>query len=44
MISMFLNCAKVWTRLVRFVYRVGGRPPVTLSRAPKVVQSGTVQR
>jgi hypothetical protein len=34
MISMFVNCAKAWTRIVRFVYRVGRRPPVTLSRDP----------
>lgn len=34
MISMFLDCAKVWTRLVRAVYRLGRRPAVTLSRPP----------
>jgi len=34
MISMFLNCAKVWTRLVRLVYRLARRPAVTLSRPP----------
>ncbi len=32
MISMFLNCAKVWTRLVQSFHRVTGRPQVTLDR------------
>lgn len=34
MISLFLNCAKVWTRVVRVVQRVLRRPHVTLSRDP----------
>lgn len=34
MISMFLNCAKVWTRIVRVTYRIGRRPAVRLSRDP----------
>jgi hypothetical protein len=28
MISMYLDCAKVWVRLVQFVCRVTGRPQV----------------
>lgn len=38
MISMFVNCAKVWTRLVRLVQRVLRRPHVTLSRPPVPVR------
>jgi hypothetical protein len=38
MISMFVNCAKAWTHLVRFVYRLARRPAVTLSRAPVPVR------
>ena len=32
MISMFVNCAKAWTRLVRAHHRITGRPQVTLDR------------
>ena len=38
MISMFLNCAQVWVRIVRFVHKVTGRPQVTMSRAPVPVR------
>ena len=34
MITLFVNCAKAWTHLVRFLCRVTGRPQVTLSRKP----------
>jgi len=34
-ISMFVNCAKAWSRLVHTYHRVTGRPQVTLDRAPK---------
>lgn len=34
MISMCLNCAKVWTHLVRFVCRITGRPQVTYAAPP----------
>ena len=34
MISMFLNCAQVWVRIVRLYHRLTGRPQVTLNRAP----------
>lgn len=39
MISMFVNCAKAWTRLVRAYHRVTGRPQVTLDR-PAVATRG----
>ena len=39
MISMFVNCAQVWVRIVRFVHRVSRRPQVTLSRPPVPVRS-----
>jgi hypothetical protein len=39
MISMFVNCAKAWTRLVRAYHRVTGRPQVTLDRARVTVRS-----
>jgi hypothetical protein len=39
MISMFVNCAKAWTRLVRAYHRVTGRPQVTLDRDPVTVRS-----
>lgn len=32
MISMFVNCAKAWTHLVRAYHRATGRPQVTLDR------------
>lgn len=38
MISMFVNCAKAWVRLVRFFHRVTGRPQVTLARPPVAVR------
>ena len=34
MITLYLNCAKVWTHLVRGVYRLTGRPPVTYEAPP----------
>jgi hypothetical protein len=34
MISMYLNCAKVWTHLVRLVCRITGRPQVTYAAPP----------
>jgi hypothetical protein len=37
-ISLYLNCAKVWTRLVRAVCRLTGRPPVSYEAPP--IQSG----
>jgi len=33
-ISMYLNCAKVWTHLVRFVCRITRRPQVTYQAPP----------
>jgi hypothetical protein len=33
-ITLYLNCAKVWTRLVRGVYRLTGRDPVTYEAPP----------
>jgi hypothetical protein len=44
MISMFVNCAKAWTRLVRFVYGVRRRPAVTLSRPPIPVRTDRRRR
>jgi hypothetical protein len=32
MISMFVNCAKAWSRLVQTFYRVTRRPQITLDR------------
>jgi hypothetical protein len=40
-ISMFVNCAQVWVRLVRAFHKVTGRPQVTLSRPPVLVRSST---
>ncbi len=34
MITLYLNCAKVWTRLVRGVCKVLRRPQVTYSAPP----------
>ncbi len=34
MISLYLNCAKVWTRLVRGVCTLLRRPQVTYSAPP----------
>ncbi len=34
MITLYLNCAKVWTRLVRGVYRLTRRPQVTYEAPP----------
>jgi len=39
-ISLFLNCAQVWVRVIRFLHRISGRPQVTLSRAPVAVRKG----
>jgi len=32
MISMFVNCAQAWVRLVRAYHRVTGRPQVVFDR------------
>ena len=37
MISMFVNCAQVWVRIVRLYHRITRRPQVTLSRPPIAV-------
>lgn len=34
MISMYLNCAKVWTHLVRLVCKLTRRPQVTFEAPP----------
>ncbi len=34
MITLYLNCAKVWVRLVQLVCRVTGRPQVTYEAPP----------
>ena len=34
MITLYLNCAKVWTHLVRGVCRLTGRPQVTYEAPP----------
>jgi len=39
-ITLYLNCAKVWTRLVRGVQRVLRRPPVTYQAPPLPVRKG----
>lgn len=39
MISLFFNCAKVWTHLVKWLCRITGRPHVTLSREPIPVRT-----
>jgi hypothetical protein len=36
MISMFVNCAQAWVRLVRTYYRVTGRPQVSFDRPARV--------
>lgn len=38
MISMFVNCAKAWVRLVRAYHRITGRPQVTLDRPAVAVR------
>jgi hypothetical protein len=40
-ISLFLNCAQVWTRVIRLFHRISGRPQVTLSRDPVRVSGST---
>lgn len=32
MISMFVNCAQAWVRIVRLYHRVTGRPQVRFDR------------
>lgn len=34
MITLYLNCAKVWVRLVQFTCRVTRRPQVTYEAPP----------
>jgi hypothetical protein len=34
MVSMFVNCAQAWVRLVRLFHRVTRRPQVTFDRPP----------
>lgn len=38
MISMYLDCAKVWVRLVQFTCRITGRPQVR-NEAPPLAPS-----
>jgi hypothetical protein len=40
MISMYLNCAKVWTRLVQLWCRVTRRPQVAYQAPPLTTASG----
>jgi hypothetical protein len=40
MISMYLDCAKVWVRLVQFACRITGRPQV-LDDAPPLTTGRT---
>ena len=40
MISMFVNCAQAWGRIVRGFHRVTRRPQVTYDREPVTVRGG----
>lgn len=40
MITLYLNCAKVWTRLVRGVHRLLRRPSVTYQAPPLPARKG----
>ncbi len=41
MITLYLNCAQVWVRLVRLVCKVTGRPQVTYEAPPLVARQAT---
>ena len=43
-ITLYLNCAKVWTRLVRGVYRLTGRDAVTYEAPPLPAKALTARR
>ena len=44
MVSMFVNCAQAWVRLVRLFHRVTRRPQVTFDRPPAVTPSAGAAR